>query len=567
MKTEFIKNFLSGQRIEPEQFLSHINFDYISGSFVKNNIYKDINQFGETQSGYYIISQYSPAVFMSCYKYPDISGSGLFDGSNALKIKIDNILNNKCLMLNYINNIEDYSFSPSKGKGKTLLDISSSEDSQDKFSYSVYLTDRNDIFINFSGVSSGIFEKYNGFMHDNFPSGNVLSLNLKNNKIILYQYDICANTFREHTVELVNSYTKIPLDIYVGNKVKYKNIFSTGFSGIMKDIVLINQNLDEDQLLNLSKISIQTGEIYTSTSKNQNPYILYYSGVVNPNAIIGSGITGYTQVTSELINLKCEFGDKNCEVYTVSGLTGIITGSKIEYQIGQQYQDTLLADKIIPIYDLDRASDYSSYNIKNLLPNPNSVFEIQTYNYDLDLELISGYQINYLPSSLKNIFYNGKITRDFITGSNSVTIINPTVSGNIALLINNNYNIYISGYNINQNIVDNNINLSNIDKFNIFLDGLKIIENKDYFRSGNYLYFNNNIINKDLIISEDIYNFRMTGKVDALEYLPKIYPNRHLIWIDGILKYEGLDYGSPKHYLNGGFFNNVTPSNIKILSR
>lgn len=569
MKTEFIRNFLTGNNIELDRFISHINFDLLSGSFIKNNIYKDSIQFGETNSGFYIFSEYSPAVFTSCYKYSGLSGSGLFDGNNELKLNINNALSHESIFLNYVNNIENYSGSSIKGKIKTLLDISSEEGLANRFSYSVGLTDRNDLSINFSGTRSGVTEIHKGFIYDNPSQNNIISFNIKPNKISLYQHDIGANTFKDYTVELGQDYEHIYKDIYIGNKARFKSNIFTGFSGVLKDVILISQNLNEDQLLRLAKIVAQTGEYHSSILKTANPYILYYSGIVNPTGIIGSGITGYEQVVRETIQVECGVEDKNCDIYTLSGVTGYITGYKIEYATGQEYADNYNQSQTLPKYDFSIISNYSNYDINSLLLNNNSIFEIQTYPFQLNLDIISGAKIDYIPNNLTRIFYNGKITRDFIYNNNSIEISGAiNINSGVTSILNiNTESLYLSGYSINSMVPDINIDLSKINNFSLFLEGFKLIENKDYFINSNRLYFNNPIIDKRLLIIQDPYKYRFTGDKNNFNYDFDIISNQHLLWIDGILKYEGIDYGYNRYNLNGGFFNSIKSNNIKIISK
>ena len=665
MKTEFIYNFLSGEKIGFEKFASHIDFNYISGSFVKNNRHNNEIQFGyNPTSGNFIFSEYSPGVFTSCYKYSNLSGSGLYDGETALKLNKNFNSGNVTILINYINNVNNYKNTNVSGKSKILLDISSDPDNADAFSYSIGLTDNNNFIIEYSGRKSGVTEYKKNFVYDILPSNNIACVSFKDNYINFYQIDINTNFYDLNSISLARNLNNLDKSIYIGNKLNYKKDIHTGFSGIIKDLVLIEQNLDQNQLISLGKIIAQTGSISSGYYLNSNPYKIFYSGKINPTGIIGTGIVEYTRVLKDTFNINCQ-ENQNCNIYVLSGVTGLITGYKIEYSNETEYSGDFITEKMYPIYDQNIFGNYSNFDIKKLLSN-NSAYEIQTYGFYLDKNIYSGNIVDTVYNSLNYIFYDGKIVGDFISGQNYVSIsgaqgniyVNnaeiPYMNGkylssgiyNYSLysngiplpvtkrtlyvsslynksvirwtnnsgwvMVNDNIPIYrsiqnvstpnlatswsgYSGYfnipnvvmsygyinRINQSNVkslyfknysiaayaqDPLIDLSSFSRYSVFVDGLKLFENKDYYKVDNSIYFSNIINNKNLLIIEDFYSQRITGDINNMPYDLNIEPNKHLLWINGILQYEGLNYKILNYDKNERYLNNINQNNIEILN-
>lgn len=665
MQTEVIFNFLSGENISKDLFYTHINFDKVSGSFVQNNVYKDKIQFGQDASGEFLFKEYSPALFSSCYKYSDYSGSGIFDGNNSLYLNKKITNENITIFLHQNNAINATSLS---GKSKIFIDICSSSGSQDAFSYSVGLTDKNDIIVEFSGNRSGITEYKKSFLNNTVPDKTVLALQIKDELFNMHRFDINANTSSSASLQ-IKDYNDIPKNIYFGNKNNFIKSYHTGFSGVLNDFIILDQILDENQLLNLSKLIAQTGLFYSGVNLYSNPYKLYYSGKMNPTGILGTGIIRYERVLTDTYDLGCP-DHSSCKVYVLSGITGLITGNKIEYGLEEDIPQTNISGRFYPIYNIDIMNIYSDFNIKKIL-KPNDVYEIQTYSNTLDKTIFSGFSLKTLPDNSDQVFYNGKVFRNFISEQNNYLIsgaindlrlivkntqnqildgeyiasgiydyilaggppffipifsnkktlyASPSTNNFIRwtdnsgwVFVKDNLPIYsstqntsspyevsnwfaypnylgaptielksnsicwiknplnktltFSGYSINSMIEAPNINLNNFFKYSIYLDGIKLIENKDYYKSNNSIKFTNSISNKELFITEDLYVNRITGNINDININYKIYNDKHLLWINGLLKIDGIDYGTAKYILNGGFYNNVNQQNIQILLR
>jgi hypothetical protein len=665
MQTEIISNFLSGENISKDLFYAHINFDKVSSSFVQNNVYKDEIQFGQDASGEFLFKEYNPALFSSCYKYSNYSGSGIFDGSNSLYLNKKITNENITIFLHQNNAINPTSLS---GKSKIFIDICSSSGSQNTFSYSVGLTDKNDIIIEFFGNRSGITEYKKTFLNNTVPDKTVLALQIKNESFNIHRFDINANIFSSSSLQ-IKDYNDISKDIYFGNKNNFIKNYHTGFSGVLNDLVIFDQILDENQLLDLSRLVAATGSFYSGVNLYSNPYKLYYSGKMNPTGILATGIIRYDRVLSEIYDLGCA-GNSSCKVYVLSGVTGLITGNKIEYALQEDIPQNTISGRFYPIYNTDIMNIYSDFDIKNIL-KPNDLYEIQTYSETLNKTISSGFSLKTLPNNSDQIFHDGKLFRNFISGQNDYLIsgaINnlglkvkntqdqildgeyiasglynytllsgppffiPIFSDKKALytspgtnnfirwtdnsgwtFVKNNAPIYgstqntsspnqisnwfaysnylgaptielkinsicwiknplnrtltFSGYSINSMIEAPNIDLNNFVKYNVYLDGIKLIENRDYYKSNNSIKFINSISNKELFITEDLYLNRITGNINNINIDSKIYNDKHLLWINGLLKIDGIDYGTTKYSLNGGFYNNVRQQNIQILLR
>jgi hypothetical protein len=101
MNQQFLKNYLIENQRNTGSLQIYYDFSGISGFFVPNRLNENQNQFSQIVGGYTINSQYYPGVFVSCYQQSNFTGSGIFEGSNNLKVLNGLSGNNLSLFYNF----------------------------------------------------------------------------------------------------------------------------------------------------------------------------------------------------------------------------------------------------------------------------------------------------------------------------------------------------------------------------------------------------------------------------------------------------------------------------------
>ena len=89
MKIEFITGYLNDNQRSTGSLEIFYDFSGISGFFVPNRFYDKEVQFSQINGGFQISKEYYPGIFVSCYQESGISGSGIFEGKNTLKVLND----------------------------------------------------------------------------------------------------------------------------------------------------------------------------------------------------------------------------------------------------------------------------------------------------------------------------------------------------------------------------------------------------------------------------------------------------------------------------------------------
>lgn len=596
MNHQYITEYLLDNQKETGSLKIYYDFSGISGLFVPNRIFKDHEQFGLINSNFFVNKEYSPGIFVSCYHQQNYTGSGIFQGSNNLKVLND--LSGDAITLFY--NFSDISCGKSfvinntgyqipTGYTKVLSYLESNDNSK-RFEIILGLNDLNKLTLEFSGNISGSNEIYKKTNFFEFATQNICALRLNNQYIEYTYFDIIEDEIYNQRIDLSGNYFKQEKDIYIGNiPTGRSRNFYTGYYGILADFVGYNEYIDLDSCSELSKIFLKTGERFEYITITGFSYNLIQSGFLNPTGILGTGITGYRLVPSnEIIDVSC---GQNCVVYIQSGITGVITGEKIEYKIVNQSQlqssqeiikynlydenyasrfsknNIIFNSKLdnedifeIQFYkDLSNKIEYPSYGIidqsyvcqddltnKNLLifingvnirsgdigyriSSENNKFKIQNYNRDYN-DLVYYSISNYTGSKYTNLIYNGDATLD------GALYFGPTV-------------------NFNNNIYHAIFKTTTRDKLtlnpNVFLNGQKLISGLDFILRRNP--FIQGFIFEDLCIKSglstgylnvvtDNYISRITGcNIKIYQNTGITYSNER-IWVNGIYQNKNENY-------------------------
>jgi hypothetical protein len=335
----------------------------------------------------------------------------------------------------------------------------------------------------------------------------------------------------------------------------------TGFIGLVDDFVGFNEYFDADSSLGISKLFIKTGQEIVTLNITGVSYNVIKSGFLNPTGILGTGITGYQVVPSEeIINAEC--GD-TCVIYVKSGITGLITGEKIQYAIvNQEGYSVSQEDTIYNLYDEDYASRFTkNYIVFNQKLDSNDLFNINLYK---DVNAIVDKPIF---SLLNNVYISAA---DDLTEENILIFFNGVnIASNEYQISSSEDKFTISKYNKDSNdlilytlssrkdfknkvyIGNTNIALTGItsDKYNLFLNGQRLISGYNYtqYLSGvNFVqavnFTNTSVDNNDQIyVKEDDYYISITGS-NIKTYNPDYNYNNEKIWLNGIFQSKIQDY-------------------------
>jgi len=502
MKLEFITGYLNDNHRNTGSLQIYYDFSGISGFFVPNQLYSNQAQFNKVVGGFTVNSQYYPGIFVSCYKESGFTGSGVFEGTNTLKVLnqlsgdgISLFYNFGALSCNKSFTIADKTIQIPTGKIQVLSYIESTSNNK-PFEIILGLNDAYKLTLEFSGVTGSIYENYKLTNLGELGLQNAAGLRLNKSNIEFTYFDIIKNEIYNETINLSGYYFDQQKNIYIGNipTGKYRTPY-TGFIGNVDDFLAFNQYFDSSLSLGLSRMFIKTGEGQTVTNITGVKYNIIQSGFLNPTGILGVGITGYQMVPSqEIIDSKC--GD-TCIVYVKSGITGFITGEKIEYSIVGQEQ--YITSQKITKYDLYDPL-YTSKFVKNYIIFPKQIdnkdiAEIQLYrNIDNTLEFPSYSPLDkvYIADDVgtnKNllIFFNGVNISSgnytIVGGNQGRFKINltgyyfdaDTVSYTLAQFTNTKSDLF--NYTTGEDIAIANPNNINFD---LFLNGQKLISGLDY---------------------------------------------------------------------------------------
>jgi hypothetical protein len=461
MKLEFLTGYLAERNVNINSLKMYYDFSGISGFFVPNNLYKDKQQFAQVPGGFTVNSEYYPGVFVSCYQDSIFTGSGIFNGETNLKVLNPLSGNNISLLYNFgqLNCNSSFTINSRQmqiptGKIQVLTYIEPKDvNSSTPFEIILGLNDAYKLTLEFSGRINGSVETYKSTNFGELAFQNAGGLRLNNRNIEFSYFDIIEDEIYNNLINLTGSYFNQEKNIYLGNipTGKLKKGY-TGFIGNLDDFLAFDEYYDQKFCASIADIFIKTGdgiEILDVTGVNYN---IIQSGFLNPTGILGTGITGYQLVPSDnVINADC---GSSCVVYVNSGVTGLITGEKIEYKIvGQQQYTTTQQTIKYNLYDQDYASKFTkNYIVFTPKLDEQDIFDIQVYA-DVDTTVS---QPTY---ALINQYY---ITQDLLTDRELLIFLNGVniPSGNYEV-IGNDYKFIIK----DNNRIDTDLTLYSVSQF------------------------------------------------------------------------------------------------------
>jgi hypothetical protein len=381
-----------------------------------------------------------------------------------------------------------------KGKAQTILNLKSKDNSLNPFDLKVAISNNFKPILDFSG-------NYNG---ETIGNQSIISLNALRDNISICYHDFLSNRNFCETINTTYNFLDQEKEIYIGNNsTGYNNNYYTGYRGLLDDVILFTGFIDQDKELALSKLFIKTGEHTGTQTIVQNNYNLISSGYLT-TGYIGTGITGYQLVQTQQVT-NCT---DNCIFYVKSGVTGLLTGEVIQYQLVQN-QSTSYTESGVTISDYD--SGNANLFAKNYLilykPIDNKDYvEVQTYE---------------LFDNLRNTTYS--------FGGNVYTT-ETEFSGNKNLVFFNGVDI-MSGY----------YEIADIKKF--------IID--PYTKDSK-----DNIYYKKFLSTAQELKFEYTGQ----EYLPNFSGSKYNVFLNGQKLSKGYDF---MHY---PYASALVTGNLSILS-
>ena len=570
MKLNFFTGYLAENQRNTGSLDIYYDFSGISGFFVPNRVYGSSTQFNQVVGGFTVNDQYHPGIFVSCYQESGFTGSGIFEGTNSLKVLNEFSGDSLSLFYNFgaLNCSKSFTVGSKQiqiptGRIQVLSYIESKNSNTNPFEMILGVNDAYKLTLEFSGTTgNNIAEIYKSTNLAELSLQNIAALRLNQNNIEFTYFDIIEDEISNKIINLNESYFKQDKNIYIGNipTGKYRDGY-TGLIGLVDDFVGFDEYFDDNLSLGLSRVFVKTGEFTTTINVTGVKYNIIQSGFLNPTGILGTGITGYRLIPSdEVINSSC---GQNCIVYIQSGVTGYITGEKIEYAVVNQEQFAVSQNKIKSnLYDEDYASRFTkNYIVFTSKLDNEDIFDIQLYkNFDTRVEVPS-----------YSILNKNYLTQDTLTNRNLLVFFNGVnvPSGNYQIIGNNDrftindldknttdfvsYSLssfsdienYILYFNNNNPATGNYILLSNLNnkKYDVFLNGQKLISGLNYINSGvnNSLFLNKNLPTGTVYVTQDDFSSRATGSNLKLYNSTENYNNER-IWVNGIFQNKNENY-------------------------
>ena len=571
MNLLYLNNYLLSKGLDLNSIQLYYDFSEVSGVFLRNKIYDDKIQFYSVASGFFIDKKYSPAFFNTKYGEVNFTGSGVFQGTNTMQIFEESTLSDNTLFINFANlncnknfNLNSNPISIPTGRIQTLSYIKS-KNNTNPFQIILGLNDANNLTLEFSGGA----ESYKIVNPKELSFQNICALKLGSKSLEINYYDIIENEINTSKVFITGNYFEQNKEFYVGNIASgYTDNLHTGFFGVVDDILLINNYLNDSITFDISKLFIKTGEIVDVVQLTGIQFNIVTNAYLNPTGIIGAGIINYTNIKTE----EALISGNLTGIYIQSGITGYITGEKIEFETSNQ-STIATTGQIVTKYDLYDEKYACNFTKNNIVFNKKldneDVFEIQFY---LDSQIKINYA-DYL--SISDIY----TTEDSILNKNTSIYFNGVrlVSGENYQYINANQ-FAISNYHtgnidfndsvlytfssltgsktyqtyFNQSIASGNYylaytfadNSSNWTRSNIFLNGQKLISGFNYIIAGagaSGLYLKNNLPTGSLAIVKDNFISGVTG-CNIKKYNTSLAYNNEEIWLNGIYQHKGDDY-------------------------
>lgn len=576
MKLEYLTGYLNENQINTGLLDIYYDFSGISGFFVPNRLYANQNQFNQVGGGYTVNNQYYPGIFISCYQETGFTGSGIFEGKNTLKAINELSGDNFSLFYNFgaLSCNKDFTIGAKNIKEPTgyiqVLSYIESKNQENPFEIILGLNDAKKMTLEFSGSTGSLTEIYKSTNFAELAFQNITTLKVNLQNIECSYLDIIEDEIHEKIINVTGLYFNQEKNIYIGNipTGKYRPGY-TGFIGNVQDFIAFNGYFNSNFCLDLAKNFVKTGETINIIDISGVRYNSIRSGFLNPTGIIGVGITGYQMVPStDIINSSC---GQTCTIYINSGITGYITGEKIEYITVGQEEYTLHQKQIKSnIYDQNLAVNFT----KNYIVFTPALSDLDIFDINLYKDI--GNRIEQPDYSTLNKIY---ISQDNLSNKDRLILFNGVNIETGSYVINNinDKRFTINAYDKDENdlvlysisdfaskylniFYDQSsfksgnyifayqfINTSPlIDKPNIFLNGQKLISGLDFILpqsgSNKNLYLKNDLTSGMLsLITDNYIKTNLTGSNIKL-YIPNEIYNNERIWLNGVFQNKNENY-------------------------
>ena len=570
MNLSFLNNYFSDNSLNKDAIQLYYDFNQVSGVFLKNKIYDNEIQFYPVTNGFSINKKYSPAFFNTKYGEVNFTGSGVFQGKNTLQIFEESTSSENSLFINFgrLNCNKNFTLNSDlisipTGKIQTLSHIKS-KNNANPFQIILGLNDANNLTLEFSGGA----ESYKTVNPKELSFQNICCLKFGRNILELDYYDIIENESYASKIDITGNYFEQNKQFYIGNVGSgFLDQTYTGFFGIVDDILLINNILDNGQSFGLSKLFIKTGEYTDTVNLTGLTFNIISNAYLNPTGIVGVGINSYQDIKIE----EALISGNLTGIYIQSGVMGNITGETIEIQTSTQSTISNTGQIVTKyeLYDEKYSCNFTKNNIVfNKKTDEQDIFEIQFYldsqikiNY-FDYSDVSDIYIAKENLSDKNssIYINGIrlvsginyeytqpnvfVTRNYPTGDSTDLAFYTlsSLTGNKVYQTNFNRSSASGDYYLAYSW--GTINNSDWGKSNVFLNGQKLISGFNYLIAGqdfNNLYLYKDLPTGSLAIIKDNFISGVTGN-NIKVYNSSLEYNNEQIWLNGIYQYKGIDY-------------------------
>lgn len=562
-RINYFKNSLISNQLDSGYLCGCYNLNNpISGIIVQNYLYNLQNQYYVSGNSFYLNEDLNVGVLSS-------SGQEKFDETRSFKI-LNNLTGEKFSLFLDFEIIDDNRNSPRE----FFILKSNNPSSANNFTFSLEMNKYNDLFLKYNSSIDGI--SYNTVNKSNLSldSNNLLGINISDSKIFLSKFNFYTDEI------LIENYN---LNLSGKKDISFGKFSGVGFSGNLNNLLLYKDLFDLNYNREIFKTFLKTGEREELQAVISPIASGKITGYLNPTGILGTGITGYTTYyKNSIIN-----NDLNLDVksFSSSGITGFLTGEKIEYS-GTIANLSTTQKYIYNVYDLNESKKYTKNNILFINPDINDLdfVEIQIYPAFSSLEktnlIGTGAFLLNKPSDRNNIYVNGIYSNynlsnnlGYLSGIESVDIsdslYNLKIFNNFQKL--NNYHVLYNSQNYQNSgswtLLPTDLNLTG--KYNVYLNGLKLTLNLDYkiqysnFNNKNQLYVDINQDFGDINIVEDNFLNTITGLFVNIKNNINYITGRKIIFINGILQNLNQDYIEYSHKNIGETF--YAGSNINTI--
>jgi len=570
MNIDNFKTFLSRNSVAEESWKIYYNFSNITGGLVVlNELYPPETQF----SGACIYVSNNPGLIVGINTGGFVyDGSGYFSGDSIVRLNRSLDDPDWTIFMSYKN-----SGCQIQRDKSTIL-----------FSNQTNLSDSSGLCFGFNGANK-FFIEYN-----NLTGKNTYTSQYEGKNSTLFSLSKNLNRFELSVHDPINSDNTLEsfkLDNYQNSNIYYLgnsyNTFRdyTGFNGYMDDFLYFSGSIGATQRNNLAKGIFSTEIIPAYTVKIVSGYNKISSSSITTGIIIGSGITGYQEISVGTIPRKNGSSIQICEQ---SGIIGPLYGEQILFTTGSATGSRII-NITIPEeirYDFPKLRDYTSNRIKLLytIDSLDSV-EINTYTgffdnyrdvtqYDNNLQqFVLGLQST---GQSINLFSNGVFEQSGLNVNGNIVSGDYNLSGNRYVNSNGFFDqftdkiIYFDTITTPQ--VFDYIGFSRSYVFNnnlndvMYLNGQKLISGYDYTFLGPQVFFNARHINSTGRVlatsrTSNIYKrftgyyVTLTGNIDPL--------SEEQVYLNGIFqrKDDGYIKTSCQSLLNSLFYPAVKPYN------